>query len=89
MRPEDFPESNCVFGPPAALAESQCHSVPAYKGEIKTGSCDGLKQVVVAWRFTKEEIEVLSNGGLLYLSVIGGLLPHYLSLSFHDATHPA
>lgn len=84
-----FPEANCVFGPPPDLEESQCKSVPAFKGEIEGGSCDGLKQVIVAYQLTKEEIDVLVNGGLLYFSMIGGLAPHYPSLSFLDATHPA
>ena len=38
---------------------------------------------------TKEEAEVLRNGGLLYFTMLGSLAPHYPSLSFHDATNPA
>lgn len=89
MTPEKFPEANCVFGPPSDLEESQCRSIPAHLGEIKGGSCDGLKQVVVAYRLTTDELAILNAGGLLYFSMIGGLAPHYPSLSFHDATHPA
>ena len=44
----------------------------------------------MAYQFTKEEIDaLLANDGVLYFSMIGGLAPHYPSLSFHDATHPA
>jgi hypothetical protein len=89
MSPVQFPECNCVFGPPPDLDESQCRKIPAFQGEIEGGSCDGLRQVVVAYRLSESEIKVLSAGGLLYFSMIGGLAPHYPSLSFHDARHPA
>lgn len=89
MSPVSFKEANCKFGPPSDLEESQCRTIPAWKGQIASGSCDGLTQVVVAYQLTKEDIDVLSNGGLLYFSMIGGLVPHYPSLSFHDATNPA
>jgi hypothetical protein len=89
MIPVRFPECNTNFRHPDNLEESQCATIPAHIGEIQGGSCDGLKQVVVAYQLTKEEINVLANGGLLYFSMIGGLAPHYPSLSFHAATHPA
>lgn len=87
--PESFPETNTIYGPPNGLEESQCRPILAFRGEIKGGSCDGLPAVVVAYRFTREEAEHLLNGGLLYFTMIGGLAPHYPSLSFRDAIHPA
>lgn len=89
MTPETFPESNITYRPPQGLEESQCRSIPAYDGQIKSGSCDGLRQVVVAYRLTPEEIEWLKNNPVIYLSMIGGLAPHFLSFTFHQATHPA
>lgn len=89
MTPSDFPDSNSVFGPPPGLEESQCLSIPAYVGEVRGGSCDGLRHVIVAWRPSEEELRDLQQGGLVYLSVIGGLAPHYLSTDFHTASHPA
>ena len=89
MSPVRFQQCNTLFLPPQDLEETQCRSIPAHVGEIQGGSCDGLMQVVVAYKLTKEEIEVLSKDGLLYFSMIGGLAPHYPSLSFHEATHPA
>ena len=96
MNPAKFPESNCVFGPPSDLEESQCRSIDAFKGEVQGGSCDGCVAVVVAYKFTKEELQYLmwkweehSEQPMLYFTMIGGLAPHYPSLSFHDATHPA
>lgn len=89
MTPVKFEHANTEYGPPINLEESQCRTIPAYQGEIVGGSCDGLKQVVVAYQLTNEEIYLLANGGLFYISMIGGLAPHYPSLSFYDATHPA
>lgn len=89
MIPEKFPEANCNFGPPSELEESQCYSVVGYRGQIQGGSCDGLEQVVVAYRFTEAELEFLKEKKVIYLSMIGGLAPHFLSYNFHTATHPA
>ena len=90
MIPADFQEANVTFGPPAGLDESQCRSIPGYMGPIQGGSCDGLDQVVVAYRLTEDEIARLAQGGLLFLTMIGGSLPpHYPSLSFEEATRPA
>jgi hypothetical protein len=90
MTPVKFPECNIEFVPPQTLDESQCRSLRGYTGEIVGGSCDGLKQAVVAYQFSPEELELLrTNDGIIFLSCIGSLPPHYLSFTFHDATHPA
>lgn len=89
MTPVTFPEVNCKFGPPADFEESQVHSIPAFRGGVATGSCEGADCVVVAYAMTKEEATVLAAGGLLYFTMLGGLAPHYPSLTFHDATNPA
>ncbi len=89
MEPAAFPECNTSFGPPPGMEETQVRAIPAYAGDVAGGSCDGNQCVVVAYRVTKEEAQVLADGGLLYLSVLGGLPPHFLSFSFRDATNPA
>ena len=89
MNPVEFEQANTVFGPPAGLEESQCQRVNAFVHEVIGGSCDGCAQVVVAWMPTAEERELIKAGGPIFLSVIGGLPPHYLSTTFEDATHPA
>lgn len=89
MTPVDFREHNTRFGPPEGLEESQCQSIPAYVHTVQGGSCDGVQQVVVAWRPTPEELVVLEQGGPIYVAVLGGLPPHYLCVDFHEATHPA
>jgi hypothetical protein len=100
MTPVHFPEANAIFGAPSDMAESQVATVHAFKHQLTAhpghqhnvlgGSCDGATQVVVAWQLSPEEIERLKqNNGVIFLSVLGGLIPHYLSLDFFNATHPA
>lgn len=90
MIASDFPESNLRIGPPPDLEESQCHTIPAYRGQIQGGSCDGLPQIVVAWVPTAEELGAINAGKPIFLSfVCEGLPPHFPSMSFYQATHPA
>lgn len=89
MTPVHFPEVNILFGPPQDLEESQVQTIPGFAGQTQGGSCDGLPLTVVAYQLTKEEAQHLMDGGLLFFSMIGGLAPHYPSLDFHTATHPA
>jgi len=88
MTPTNFPESNSKFGPPPDLAESQCSTIPAYIGEIKQGSVDGVTIVVVAWQPSDLDLETLNKGCPIFLTVIGGLPPHFLTTNFKTATTP-
>lgn len=89
MIPTEFPESNIKFKPPPDLEESQCGVIPGFTGEVVGGSCDGCPLTVVAWRPTAEELEAINNGAPIFLSIIGGLPPHFLTTDFNLATHPA
>lgn len=89
MTPAVFPEANAHFGPPPGLDEAQVKTVAAYCGPIPRGSLDGEKLVVVAWRPSQAELAELNAGGLIYMTSIGGLPPHYLSASFAAAIDPA
>lgn len=84
-----FPEANKQYGPPPGLEEPQCMTIPAFEHQVLGGSCDGLKQVVVAWKPTDEEIELIKQGKPIFISMMGGLAAHYPSLNFYDATHPS
>ncbi len=64
-------------------------SIPGYVGEIKSGSVDGCIVVVVAWQPSLADIQKMIDGHPIYLSCIGGLTPHFLTMDFHSATHPA
>lgn len=85
MNPVNFPEATVPFGPPADLDESQCGVINAFVGRVEGGNVDGARQVVVAWKPTAEELAELNAGGAVYLSMLGGLLPHFLCTSFDVA----
>jgi hypothetical protein len=85
MSPIDFPESNTRFGPPPDLADSQCQTIHAFIGQVNRGSLDGAALVVTAWKPTPEEIEAISKGAPIYLSCLGGLPPHLLTVNFEQA----
>lgn len=89
MNPVNFPEANTNFGPPPDLVETQCRTIPAYLGQAVGGSCDGVSVVVVAWKPDLEELACLVAGGVIYLTCLGGLPPHYLSTNFALARNPS
>ena len=89
MNPTNFKESNCRFGPPPDLAESQCMTIPAYKGKVARGSLDGSDIVIVAWKPSPEELAQLAAGQPIFLSMLGGLAPHFLTTDFNAANNPA
>ena len=89
MTPVSFPEANCNFKAPPDLEESQCMTIPAYKGIIERGSVEGAPIVVVAWKPSIEELEILKRGGPIFLSMLGGLPPHFLTTQFEEAIRPA
>ncbi len=88
MKPVAFPEANARLGPPVDLAESQCLTVPAHITRAAGGSLDGSRLVVVAWQPDVAERQRLAAGGLVYLSCIGGLPPHFLTTDFQEAIKP-
>ena len=81
MTPIEFAEANVVFGPPPGLEESQCASIPACSYQMVGGPLDGCSIVVVAWKPNAEDLRRLNEGSPVFLSVIGGLPPHYVSTS--------
>lgn len=90
ITPIKFPEANTTFNPPPDMTAEQVLPIPAYRGQYEGGSVDGSACVVVAYKMNSEAIQLLlRNGGIFYFSMMGGLAPHYPSLTFHDATHPA
>lgn len=89
MTPVQFPEVNSRFSAPPDLGESQVMTVPAYVGRVRGGSVDGAQVVVTAWKPSVEELAQLVAGKPLFLSFLGGLPPHFPTVDFHTATHPA
>ncbi|HEV2692263.1 MAG TPA: hypothetical protein VG347_05150 [Verrucomicrobiae bacterium] len=89
MIPVTFPQANARFGPPPELDGSQCLTIPAYLGKVAGGSLDGSDVVVVAWKPSPDEIELLKAGQPILLSSVGGLTPHFLTLDFEKAIRPS
>lgn len=87
MTPTTLPISNTVFGPPSGLEESQVNSIPAFVGVVPTGPVEGLKFCVVAWKLSPEDLEKLKETGVIYLSVLSMLIPHFLTTDFQEATY--
>lgn len=88
MNPTTFPEVNIRYSAPTGIDESQVMTIPAFVGETKSGSMDGVPMVVVAWLPTAEERSKIALGLPIFLTFIGGIPPHYPSMSFEEATHP-
>lgn len=89
MKPIYFPESNCEFGPPADMDESQVMKIFAYRGDVQGGSVDGSQQVIVAWMPNSLEKAAIFQGAPIYISMMGGLAPHFLTTTFKEALSPA
>lgn len=88
MTPVDPPEYNTTFGAPDGMSEAQVQTIRAFAGEIpRGGALDGALFVVVAWKPTLEELEALNGGGLVYISCLGGLPPHFLTTDFEAARY--
>jgi len=85
----DFDEANTSYGPPPDLADCQCRTIAAFQGRVQGGSMDGETMVVVAWQPTDDERAALAAGGLVFLTMMGGLAPHFLTTSFEEATRVA
>ena len=85
MIPAAFSEANCMFKAPSDMDESQVLAISAFQGTVLGGNLDGCPFVVVAWTPTPEDLERLQNGQPVYLSMLGGLSPHFLTTSFPEA----
>ena len=88
MNPARPPVYNKTFVAPADLDHSQVAPITAFAGEVPSGhNLDGAGFVVVAWKPTSEEIESLRQGGLIYISMLGGIPPHFVTTDFGQATY--
>lgn len=89
MNPDTFPEVNTQFTAPDGLEESQVQTIPGFMGTVDRGSVEGLQMIVVAWKPSPVDLVRLNTGGVIYLTVLGGLPPHFLTTSFAEATNIA
>lgn len=86
MNPASFPEANTRHCAPKGMDESHVKTIPSFKATINGGCWDGNEVVVVAWQPTTLELAELVNGGRVYLTMMGGLCPHFMTTSFEEAT---
>lgn len=89
MTPVEFEGCNAHFGPPSDLEESQCATIHAFQTVVSCGSCEGAALVVTAWKPTPDELAQLNAGNPVFLSVLGGLPPHFLTTNLAEACNPA
>lgn len=89
MTPHAFKEANCTFGPPAEMTDTQVRPIRGYLGTVETGSVEGSQIVVVAYRPSEDEIQALLMGAPIFVSMMGGLAPHFLTTDFKSAINLA
>ena len=89
MTPQSFPQVNTHFGPPLDMSDEQVATIPAFRGQIQSGSCTGHNVVVVAWRPSEYELAEMKAGKPVFISMLGGLAPHFLTTDFTAALNPA
>lgn len=83
----NFPQANKIFKAPGDLDESQVFSIKAYVGIVQGGNLDGCNFVVVAWLPAPEELIQLRQGKPIYISMLGGLSPHFVTTDFDYAAY--
>ncbi len=89
MKGVEFPEANCRFGPPPDLDESQCYTIPGFRGIVERGSVEGSAFVVVCHAPTPEERAAIAAGAPIFVTMMGGLAPHFLTTNFAEAINLA
>jgi len=74
MKPELFDGVNCDLAKPKDWNDEtmgECASLPV----MIIDHDNGQRFIISAWRPSKEDLEVLNSGGLLYLQVYGSMPP--------------
>jgi hypothetical protein len=89
MTPTTFPEANTRFVAPDDLDPSQVMAIPGWRGWAIGGSLDGCPLCVVAWTPTEAERAAIAEGKPIFISLAGGLAPHFPAMSFEEASRPA
>lgn len=88
MEPVKFPQCNARYGPPEGYAESQIRTIHAFHGKA-ANSLDGDKIVIVAHKPSAEDIARINAGEPIFLTMVGGLMPHCLTTKFEEAINTA
>ena len=78
MKPIVTPESNAVF-----ILEG-CGDLPAVKAHDPES---GQSYVITAWEVSPDELKILQESGILYLSIMGNTVPP-VALSVQNPIEP-
>lgn len=71
MLPVDFKEANFTFAKPPSMTDEECSDLRVWKGF----DTDGQPVIISKWQPNKEDIEVISKGEPVYLSITGFGMP--------------
>ena len=71
MLPITFPEQNFTFTKPAGWTDEQCSDLSVYKGEY----ADGTPAIISYWKPSKEDLDILNNGGGIYVNILSINMP--------------
>jgi len=70
MNPVNFKQANITYGKPEGWEEDECGNLPVHKGT------DGKHPVLVsAWMPTFADLQILSEGKPIYLTIVGTAMP--------------
>lgn len=89
MSPIKFEGANATFGPPEGYEAGQVAPIYGFATQVQRGSCEGAPLVVTAWQPSPAELAQLNAGNPVFLSVLGGLPPHFLTTNLAEACNPA
>lgn len=78
MKPIETPETNAVF------KLEGCGDLPAAKAHDPES---GQSYVISAWEISPEELKILNETGILYLSIMGNSVPP-VALSVENPIEP-
>ncbi|WP_153846306.1 hypothetical protein [Sphingobacterium paramultivorum] len=71
MRPIYFAGANTIFNKPESMDDRECLPISAYVGENE----NGMPHINTVWQPSKEDIEAITSGRPIVLSILGTSLP--------------
>lgn len=68
------------------MTKEQVKPIPARVHEVKEGPNDGQLAITIAWFPSAKELEDITRGCPIFVTMFGGLAPHCLTTSLEEAT---
>lgn len=76
MEPSSFSESNAVLSKPSNMTDDECSALSTFRGQDEHGH----PIIVSCWKITKEELEIITKTGRVWLVVCGVSMPPVMLL---------